>query len=45
MCKDYEEWLEETGLEDTAENQGWYECPEEDRAEYIRDNADWWQNF
>ena len=24
----YEEWLELSGLDDTDENRGWYECPE-----------------
>lgn len=41
----YEEWLEETGVDDTEENKGWYDCPEEDRYEYIIDNQEWWENF
>lgn len=42
---DYEGWLEETGLDDTEENKGWYESSDEDRADYIRDNPEWWSNF
>lgn len=46
MCPDdYDDWLEETGLEDTEENKGWYDCPDEDRHQYIKDNPDWWSNF
>lgn len=45
MDTGYKEWLEETGLDDTDENKGWYDCPEEDRAGYISDNQDWWENF
>ncbi len=30
---DYQDWLEETGNEDTDENRGWYECPEDERAD------------
>lgn len=41
----YEEWLEEVGLDDTAENRGWYECEEDDRASYIEDHQEWWDNF
>ncbi len=42
---EYEEWLEETGLDDTKENQGWYDCPDDEKADYIRDNPEWWENF
>lgn len=41
----YEEWLELSGLDDTDENRGWYECPEEDRHDYIENNRDWWESF
>lgn len=45
MNPEYEEWLKETGLDDTEENKGWFNCPEEDRADYIRNNSEWWNNF
>lgn len=41
----YEEWLELSGLDDTDENRGWYECPEEDRYDYIENNREWWESF
>ncbi len=43
--EDYKEWLKETGLDDTKENKGWYDCPEEEKADYIKNNPDWWENF
>ena len=46
MCTDdYEEWLEETGLEDTEENHGWFDCPDDERSSYIEEHSDWWKNF
>lgn len=42
---DYEDWLEKSGLEDTEENRGWYDCDEDDRYQYIQDHPDWWDNF
>lgn len=41
----YYEWLEDTCLEDTEENRGWFECPDDDRADYIDEHSDWWENF
>jgi len=41
----YEEWLELSGIEDTEEARGWYECEEGDRAQYIEDHKDWWENW
>lgn len=45
IIEDYEEWLEVTELEDTEENRGWFECPEEDRYKYIKEHNDWWNKF
>lgn len=45
MPTDYEEWLENANLEDTEENRGWYDCPEEDRYQYIQDHQEWWNDF
>jgi hypothetical protein len=42
---DYLEWLDETGLEDTDDNRGWFECPEDERANYISEHPDWWSDF
>lgn len=42
---DYQRWLEEADVEDTKENKGWYDCPDEDKSDYIRDNPEWWKNF
>lgn len=41
----YEEWLEKTGLEDSEENRGWYDCPEDEKADYIENHQDWWDSF
>jgi hypothetical protein len=41
---DYENWLEDSGLDDTPENRGWYDCPLEESSEYIKDHPDWWNN-
>ena len=43
--QNYEEWLFVTGNADSPENRGWYECPEDERAQYIRDHPEWWENF
>lgn len=52
--KQYEEWfqnlstdekLKELGLEDTPENRGWIECPEDKQMEYIKKHPKWWKNF
>ena len=43
--ENYEEWLEVTGVEDTSEAEGWYNCEEEDRYQYIQDHQEWWENF
>lgn len=50
MCKrdqdsGYEDWLKETDHEDTELNRGWYECPEEERYEYIQEHEDWWEDL
>ena len=45
VTNDYETWLEDSGLDDTAENRGWYDCPEDDRSDYIENNRDWWDNL
>lgn len=45
MNPDYNDWLNETGLTDTEENKGWFDCPDEDRAGYIRTHTDWWETF
>lgn len=37
--------VKRTGLDDTEENKGWFNCPEEDRADYIKNNPEWWNNF
>lgn len=42
---DYQDWLDETGLEDTSENKGWYDCEEDERYDYIQNNPDWWEKF
>lgn len=41
----YESWLDTCGLEDTEENRGWYDCPEDQEGQYIEDHQDWWNNF
>lgn len=41
----YKDWLEETGLQDTTENRGWFECSDEDRSTYINEHPDWWKDF
>ncbi len=45
MDLDYDDWLNETGLDDTEENKGWFNCPDDDRADYIENHSDWWENF
>jgi len=45
MSNDYQDWLKETGNEDTDENRGWYECPEDERADYIEEHSEWWSNY
>lgn len=41
----YQNWLNESGVDDTPENRGWYDSKEEDRHQYIQDNPDWWKKF
>ncbi len=42
----YEEWLQETGCEDTPETEGWYNCSsEEECAKYWVEHPDWAKNF
>ena len=42
---DYEQWLEETGNEDSEETRGWYDCPDDQRSQYIEEHPDWWENY
>lgn len=41
----YQDWLEESDLEDSEEVRGWYDCPEDERAQYIEEHRDWWETF
>ena len=45
VSENYVEWLEFTGNEDTEETRGWFDCPEEERADYIRNHQEWWSNY
>lgn len=45
LVDDYEGWLGLTGIEDTKESRGWYDCPDDSKSEYIRDHQDWWDNL
>ena len=36
----YDEWLDNADLEDTEEAKEWYECPDEDRAEWLEHHPD-----
>ena len=40
----YNEWLESAGEQDSKENRGWYNCPEEERSDYIKNHQEWWNN-
>ncbi len=43
----YEEWRQETGVDDTPENRGWYDvCDDPDEAaRYWTEHPDWAKNF
>lgn len=42
--ENYEEWLDASGNEDTPTNKAWYNCPEEKRSDFIKENKSWWNN-
>lgn len=44
-CDEYEDWLRETDIEDSEEAREWFDCPEEDRAQWIDDHEEWWNNW
>ncbi len=45
IVDDYEEWLELAEVEDSEETRGWYNCPEDEKADYIRNHQEWWDNY
>ena len=45
LVDDYEGWLKTTGVEDTEETRGWYNCPDGEQHDYIENHQEWWNNF
>lgn len=41
----YEQWLKDSGKENSKLNKEWFYCPEERRAEFIKKHKTWWENF
>lgn len=41
----YEQWLKDSGKENSKLNKEWFYCPEEKRAEFIKKHKTWWENF
>ena len=42
---DYNDWLENSDLEDIKENHDWFDCPVDECADYIKNHSEWWDNL
>ena len=40
--ENYEEWLDASDSEDTPTNRAWYDCPDEERYDFIKNHKSWW---
>lgn len=40
---DYEQWLKDTDGKDSKLNREWYNCPDEERADFMKDHKDFFR--
>lgn len=39
----YDQWLKDTDGKDTKLNREWYDCPDDERSDFLKEHKDWFK--